>query len=48
MKYLRVSVLPIPGLQAQETCLDQRLKLQCEGICDEDFVLCLESCSDNE
>ena len=28
--------------------LDQRLKSQCEGICDEDFVLCIESCSDNK
>ena len=48
MKFLRVSVLPILVLQAQETCPDQRLKQQCEGICDEDFILCLESCSDNE
>ena len=46
MRFLKIAVLPF--LSAQETCPDQRLKLQCEGICDQDLVLCLESCSDNE
>ena len=46
MRFSKVAVLPF--LVAQETCPDQRLKLQCEGICDQDLVLCLESCSDNE
>ena len=55
MRFLKIAVLPF--LTAQETCdkrlvtvtcPDQRLKLQCEGICDQDLVLCLESCSDNE